>query len=247
LPPLSDPNKTYSQANRDSLDHPAKGVALPDYVALAGSAPDMMNIRPDQSVIGPHGRNTRDGPWGILSGSGAFPPNQAMRHASLRDGVGNVIIVGEQSTWGIDPYYNPPLQYDLRSSFPDGGYKGAGGNYGGLNPEAEGINGSGDDRCFNITTVRYAINAVTLDAEKLPKGIVANPIGPPPRLPRDKKPKNIPQHPTGPGHNHGIFSVHVGGANVLFGDGHVEFKSEQMDLPTLQMLVTRDDGHVAKK
>ncbi|HWB00182.1 MAG TPA: DUF1559 domain-containing protein [Pirellulales bacterium] len=246
LPSFNNPADQVSRTNRESLDRKAKGIALPDYVAIAGSAPDLLGLGAHPSLLGPAGRNTQDGPLGILSASGAFPPNQALRHAALRDGVGNVILVGEQSTWGLDDYYKPALQYDLRSCGTGGAYKGAGGDYGLLNPSAEGINGSGAERCFNITTVRYPINHVAIDAEKLPPGMIASPATEPPKLPKDKPPKTIASLPPGPGHNHGIFSVHPGGAHVLFADGRVEFKSAEMDLTTLLMLVTRDDGGVIK-
>jgi prepilin-type processing-associated H-X9-DG protein len=39
-------------------------------------------------------------------------------------------------------------------------------------------------------------------------------------------------------------SPHVGGAFLLFADGHVGFGKEDMDLQTLKNLANRDDGKV---
>jgi prepilin-type processing-associated H-X9-DG protein len=245
LPPLGQSAETISEANKKAVGGSTRGIAMPSYVGIAGSAPDMLGVLPTQSVAGPHGRNTRDGKYGILSSSGVFPANQQIRHGGLRDGPGHVILVGEQSAWGYDDYFDPPLNFDLRSSWAGGAYKGSGGNYGTLNTAAEGINGSGDARCFNITTVRYGINAtMKIDTEKLRPGIIVHPAAPIPEPPEGKPPKKAPNVGPGPGHNHGIFSAHPGGAHVLFADGHAEFKSQDIDLVTLQMLVTRDDGNV---
>jgi prepilin-type processing-associated H-X9-DG protein len=247
LPEFGSSSNTISESNAKALGHAPRGIAMPSYVAISGSAPDMMGVSPTQSVAAVHGRTTREGQYGILSASGAFPPNQPLKHAGLRDGVGHVIVIGEQSTWGYDDYFDPPLTFDLQSCWPGGAYKGAGGNYGNINPNAEGINGSGDERCFNITTIRYPINTILVDTEKPKAGIIAHPTGPIPEPPEGKQPKKAPPQPPGPGHNQGIFSAHPGGAHVLYGDGHVEFKTNEMDLPTLQMLVTRDDGNIVNE
>ncbi|WP_233578673.1 DUF1559 domain-containing protein [Tautonia sociabilis] len=46
------------------------------------------------------------------------------------------------------------------------------------------------------------------------------------------------------GANDEIFSYHPGGANVLFGDGHVAFLKETTDVVVLRRLVTRSGGEV---
>jgi prepilin-type processing-associated H-X9-DG protein len=244
---LNDPAKAVSAGNRELLGGRAQGLAVPHYVAIAGSAPDMLGLSPEQPVSGPHGRNTKDGPLGILSASGAFPPNQTINLSSLRDGQSHVILVGEQSGYGIEDFYETPLRHELRSAWPAGAYTGAGGQYGYLNAETEGINGTGEERCFNITTVRYGINTRSVDAEKPRPGIIAERVDAYPPPPKEKKPKHPVSQPPGPGHNQGIFSVHEGGANVLFADGRVEFMNDDMEVYALQMLVTRDDGNIDQK
>ncbi len=72
-------------------------------------------------------------------------------------------------------------------------------------------------RTFNINSIRYSIGTQNY---------------------------NLP----GVGNNHGannpLLSAHPGGIQALFGDGSVHFLTETMNLPTLKMLATRDDGQV---
>jgi competence protein ComGC len=236
LPQGNRPDKDMSAANRNLIKTTAQGIPVSMYVAIAGSAPDMKGVNRGQSVSAAHGRTTKDGKYGVLSASGMFPPNSPLRAAAVTDGLANVIAIAEQSDFYTDDYYEPPVQYDLRSGWPGGAFTGAGGNYSGLSPTGTGIGSSGSERCLNITTVRYPINT-----KELKPGIVAQPLGPM-NVPEGKPPKPAPQLPPGPGHNQGIYSCHSGGALILFGDGRVQFKADDMDLPTLQMLVTRDDG-----
>jgi prepilin-type processing-associated H-X9-DG protein len=246
LPASAGGLETISKANSTALGGTAHSIAVPSYVAIAGSAPDMLGVSATQPVSAPHGRNTQDGPLGILSSSGAFPQNQALKISGLRDGMGHVIIVGEQSSWGIDAKFEKPVRFDLRSSYPGGAYKGAGGEYHQLGTHADGIDGTGAERCFNITTVRYAINTVDIDVEHWRKGIIAKNADPYPPPAKDKPERKPAKLPAGPGHNHGLFSAHARGAHVLYADAHVDFRSDDMSLPVLQQLITRDDGAVAE-
>ncbi|QDS88005.1 hypothetical protein EC9_21910 [Rosistilla ulvae] len=71
------------------------------------------------------------------------------------------------------------------------------------------------DRVFNLTTIRYEPNSANYDRP----GININ-HGP-----------NIP-----------LTSTHPGGVMGLNGDGHVSFIAETMNLDTLKLAATRDDG-----
>lgn len=243
---FNDPEKHLTRLNRELLGANVAGIAVPHYAAIAGSAPDMFGAAPNQPLSGPRGRNTQDGPLGILSASGAFPPNQRLNIAALRDGQGHVMLVAEQSGVGIEDFYDRPLRHELRSSWSRGGYAGAGAAYGQLNPMAEGVNGTGEANCFNITSIRYGINAVRVDVEHPQAGRIAERIDAYPPPTKEQPAKRAVAQPPGPGHNQGIFSAHEGGANVLFADGRVDFLSDDLEVYVLQMLATRDDGNVNK-
>lgn len=235
LPHLS--SSAISPATQQMLGHPAQGIAVPMYVAISGSAPDMQGASLASSISGPKGRNTRDGKYGILSGSGIFPPNQQISDAMVRDGTSHTIAIAEQSAGWDDERYDPPVPFDFRSGWPAGAFTGSAGNYQQLSPKAEGVDGSGDARCLNCTSVRYGINKLGHM-----KGIVALPAGPIPPAKEGEPPPPPPPSLLGPGHNHGIFSAHGGGAWVLFADSSVHWLDEDIELPVLQALCTRDDS-----
>jgi prepilin-type N-terminal cleavage/methylation domain-containing protein len=71
-------------------------------------------------------------------------------------------------------------------------------------------------RTFNTTTIRYAPNSANLALT----GVSNN-----------------------DGVNNGIFSAHVGGVQILLGDGSVRFLSDNANLLTIKWLATRDDGN----
>jgi prepilin-type processing-associated H-X9-DG protein len=237
LPHGNNPKAAISPATRKLLDHEAQGIPVPMYVAISGSAPDMQGATLQTAFSGPHGRNTKDGKYGILSGSGVFPPNQQISDALIRDGASNTIAVAEQSGSWEDDHYDPPVPFDFRSGWPDGAFTGSGGNYQTLSPTGEGINGSGDQRALNCTSVRYGINKLGHQ-----KGMLALPAGPVPKAKEGEPPFPPAPNVLGPGHNQGIFSAHGGGAYVLYADGSVHWLSDDTSLPILQALCTRDDS-----
>ncbi|MEX0792280.1 MAG: DUF1559 domain-containing protein [Pirellulaceae bacterium] len=73
------------------------------------------------------------------------------------------------------------------------------------------------ERTFNTTTIMYPNNSVTTALT----GVSNN-----------------------DGVNNGIFSAHPGGSQVVICDGSVRFLSENMELRTLKLLASRDDGQV---
>jgi prepilin-type N-terminal cleavage/methylation domain-containing protein len=75
----------------------------------------------------------------------------------------------------------------------------------------------GTERVFNVTTIRYPINTVNVALD----GIRNNNGG-----------------------NNGIFSSHTGGAQMVRGDGSVQFASQSMALRTLKLLADKSDGRV---
>ena len=73
-------------------------------------------------------------------------------------------------------------------------------------------------RLFNCTTIRYAPNSVSVSWP----GVGAN-----------------------DGQNNGIYSAHPGGVMARAADGSVSFISDNVDMFTLRIMATRDDGQVA--
>lgn len=78
-----------------------------------------------------------------------------------------------------------------------------------------------NQRRFNLTTIRYPPNAVKQVGGSVLPGVCNN-----------------------DGANNGLFSPHVGGVQALLGDGSVRFISENVNLTTLKMVATRNDGMV---
>ena len=80
--------------------------------------------------------------------------------------------------------------------------------------------GCGVDRQFNLTTVRYPPNAPAVYEDTV----------------------NWPGVGYNFGNNNPMNSAHTGGVQVLMGDGTVRFISNSIDMLTLRLLCTRDDG-----
>jgi len=239
---FADPKRYMSEANRNALGREAKGIPIPMYVAIAGSAPD--GNRYDQLLNKnvPSGRNTRDSQYGILSGSGAFPPNSQLESASLSDSPkSKIILVAEQSDYVRYDDLEIPEKYDVRNAWPRGAFMGTTGNYQTLKATTEDVNGKGTERCWNITSVRYPLNY--RDIKNKP-GIVVDP--PPPAPAKEgEEPPPLPPYPPegyGPGHNNPLVSGHPGGVQMLMADESVTFFNDAMDMRVLVLLSTRDDN-----
>jgi type II secretory pathway pseudopilin PulG len=242
LPPMNDPERHLSEANRRALgERRPAGIAVPMYAAVTGGAPDALDVDVVNSLMQSRGRNTRDGKYGILSSSGVMPVNIKVSDAGVRDTKSKTIMIVEQSNYFYDETVDPPDLYDLRSAWPKGAFMGATGDYLDIKPKAEDVNGSGAARVWNATTVRYVINnRKVLDTP----GIVHDPAPLRPAKKGDPPPQQPPYPPEGygPGHNHGIFSAHPGGAHVIMADGSGPFLNDDLDLAILIELSTRDDG-----
>jgi hypothetical protein len=241
LPLFADPARNMSEANRKALGREAKGIPVPMYVAIAGSAPDGLKYDQLSNKNVPSGRNTRDSQYGILSGSGAFPPNSGLEHAALSDQKSKIILVSEQSDYVRDDSLDPPDLFDVRNSWPRGAFMGTRGNYQVPRATFEDVNGKGTERCWNITTVRYPLNFRDIKGKP---GIVTEPPRPRPAKEGDPLPE-IPIYPpekNGPGHNNPLISGHPGGVQLLMADESVQFYNSDMDMRVLILLSTRDDG-----
>ncbi len=131
--------------------------------------------------------------------AGRSIPYVQLRVSDIKDGMSNTLFIAEQSDYCID---SSGLQYDCRS------------DYGHTFPM--GVNRD-DNRYFNGTSVRYAIN--------------------------DLHWANVGVGSASYGCNRPIQSAHPGGAMCLAGDGSVHFLSELLDLKTLYNLCNRADGN----
>lgn len=241
LPQFNDPFQHISEVNRREIKgKQLTGIAVPMYTAIAGSAPDFQKYDPKSGLDKPAGRNTLDGPWGILSGSGVFPPNRRLRQAAITDQKDKTIMIAEQSDYARDDTLDPPAKFDVRSSWPRGAFMGTTGNYNNLSTTAENLDGDGGERCWNISSVRYPLNMRDV---KQKRGIFTDPE--PPRAGADGVVPATPPYPGegyGPGHNNPLISAHADGVNVLMFDGSVKFLNDKMSLPILLMMSTRDDN-----
>ncbi|MGL4550489.1 MAG: DUF1559 domain-containing protein [Gemmataceae bacterium] len=152
---------------------------------------------------------------GIGSRSGTLFPGSKVKMTTMTDGTSNTLVVSEQNdylftnqnerrTWGAG----------LLHGFMIGSFHNADNR------------GHGDQRHFQMTTVRWQIN-VKRNWNRGPDGNgncaatgVCQNMG-----------NNIP-----------INSAHTGGANGLMGDGSVRFLTDSLALPNLAAMATRDDG-----
>ena len=158
-----------------------------------------------------------DGSLGLISGGGLLVPNKAMRPRDCTDGLSNTMMVGEQ---------NGQLERLVAGTFSELNASGTthgwlmGCRVPGTPPNYDPAGTTGDDRAFNITTVRYSPNQEPF-ANQLFPGMGSN-----------------------VGANNPLMSYHTGGVQILLGDGAVRFLSENINLETLKQLATRDDGQV---
>ncbi|QDT40553.1 putative major pilin subunit [Gimesia alba] len=136
---------------------------------------------------------------GIKARGGVLLQNKCISIKDIIDGTTNVIVVSECSNFFRDASDNP-VQVNS--------------NHGWMMGTADGGE-TGQNRTFNLTTIRYPPN--TLD-------------------------NSLPGTGNNDGPNNGIYSPHVGGVHALLGDGSVRFLSENIDMQTLRRLATRDDG-----
>jgi len=179
--------------------------------------------------------------FGFLGGSGVFVPNKSIGLAGLTDGSSSTICVAEQGAfqWPIENSQTADAngmmigqQTDVRASVMYGAFAGATGP--GTPDGKTGFNTTGTT-AYNLTTVRFPINAYT--NRKFNSLQAANN----PQIPQ-------PQSAVGVGIgglNNPINSQHPSGAMVLLGDGSARLLKNELDLPLLKRLCIRDDKLIA--
>jgi len=162
-----------------------------------------------------------NGGAGLVSGGGVLFPNSKVTITGITDGASNTMVVAEQSDFLRDPNNSPhPAGWGARTSAgPHGWTMGCASPLNTLPPSwRQNATSNDDNRAFNCVTVRYMINQrIAVDSPGT----------------HDNTGANMP-----------ITSAHSGGANVLFGDGRVQFLSSSTPLLNLQYLASRADGQV---
>ena len=206
-------------------------VMAPNYVGITGADPlTIPGYTGDNRLSLPNtgtancctgGRITSNGT--LIMGPGSTPKS----FASLTDGTSNVAMIGENADFmtTVDQ-----AKRDYRAAAQHGWIIGWHSDNipGGIGQWAHG-NG-GDNRLFNMTTIRYRIN------DK--RNYANNNLG----------------WPNWPGHcgqvgmcenssaNMPLSAAHPGGTMIALADGSVRFLPETMDLAVLGRLAIRDDG-----
>ncbi len=156
---------------------------------------------------------------GQMSGAGIFGPARDTNGQSIgknfkvaTDGLSKSIMAGEQSDFSTDGLVIRPGSWQQwMGREQKGATANANGEWNNGNPT-----GGSQTRCFQQTTIHYALNFK----------------------------ERITNKTSGQDCNTPIQSTHPGGANVLFGDGSVSFLNETMELITLQRLADANDGEV---
>lgn len=173
---------------------PGLGVMRPTYCGIAGGD-DHRTTQNYDAGADPHNA------IGKRSAGGVLVSNLAVKIALITDGTSNTLMAGEQSKHCVDA---TGAKLDCRSDFGHGFTMG---------PALSTAN----QRDWNITTIRYAINT---DSWNL-KGIGDQFYG----------------------CNRPLLSVHPGGTNTLFADGTVRFLEGGIPLQMLKNLANRDDNN----
>lgn len=142
---------------------------------------------------------------GIHARGGVLLPIKSLGFKDIVDGASNQMLVTEQSDYAK----NAANQQVVITN-----------NHGWMMGTA-GLSETTNQRRFNLTTVRYAPNAVKAVGGSVLPGVCNN-----------------------DGANNGAYSPHTGGVQSAMGDGTVRFISENIDLTTLKRIATRNDGQV---
>jgi prepilin-type processing-associated H-X9-DG protein len=170
------------------------GVQSPTYTGISGAIDHRLAINRDGETYEHYGK-------GIVSRGGVLVSHETRKLTDVSDGTSSTMMVGEQSDYCLTA---SKAKVDCRSDFG--------------HAFAMGPGWPGENRTWNVTSVRYAIN--------------------------NKAWENKGVGDVYYGQNRPIQSVHTGGANVLFADGSVRLLSDSTPIQTLYNLANRDDGNV---
>jgi prepilin-type N-terminal cleavage/methylation domain-containing protein/prepilin-type processing-associated H-X9-DG protein len=189
-----------------------------NYVGIAGATND-----PSQRFLlssGTGGNMVNGG--GILTVSGAG----RITFASITDGTSNTLAIGEHGDW---LFLANGTRVDFRASQPHGfsmGFR--------INTVPAPGRVEGDNRSFNVTTIRFPINQKRGWDNNSPNGCCGCVTG-------NTSTAGVCYNS---GANTPLNSAHTGGINAAMGDGSVRFIRDSINLTVLQNASIRDDGTV---
>ncbi len=174
---------------------PGQGIMSANYTGISGAV--------DHSSL-----NDRDGETNAHSGKGKISKGGALisldnkKLTDIKDGTSSTIGVAEQSDFCVDVN---KAKIDCRSDFGHSFSMGPG--------------PVGDNRHWNITSVRYKINDKTWENKGVSEVFY--------------------------GQNRPLQSAHSGGINAVFMDGGVRFLTDGLSLQILYNLSNIDDGKIS--
>jgi len=209
------PDKTSSSV-------PGSGaLELPTYCGIAGAVDGLilpLGTYKETRYLNPSG-TAGCCTGGILGGSGVLIPNGKISTSAVTDGTSNTMMISEQSNWiftlnGTRQAWN--------AAGPHGWTIGWG-NQTAPNSFNNGNPAGGDNRAFNVTTIRWSINQTTGWPDS-PGNCGSFGVC-------DNAGQNIP-----------LNSAHPGGVNAAFADGSVQFLGNTLPLDILGRLAIRDDN-----
>ncbi len=204
--PSNDMPREYPQ-HRSSMI-----ASAADYAGVAGAAGN----DPECRYIG-------TGTGNIHGYNGILCSNCKMNTGRITDGLSNVMLLAEQSNWGLTVTggSSAPVRTDCRSSGLHGAWIGTF-----LKTEGVGGGNSFDDRVYNTTTIGRPLG--TQFCEFVRDNRRSTYCGGEPCTMLDNRTP--------------VLSSHPGGAFVAMGDGSVQFLSEEIDFGIFQLMAIRDDG-----
>jgi prepilin-type N-terminal cleavage/methylation domain-containing protein len=185
-------------------------IGRPYYVGISGSVRDKTAAAyPSYGSSEDPGANSDiSSIGGVLQGAtfvtGTCSPAGGRDPAGITDGASNTMMVAEQSDWCLNPEQKN-AQVDCRS---DGGYSFHSGRY----------RGDGNDRLYNVTTIRYPLNWRSYNAA------------------------GISMNGAWQACNNPLLSPHVGGVFAVFADGATHFLNDSIQLNVLYSLADAADG-----
>jgi len=241
-PSDSKPDQIRNDSNvRNSAGNEVLLVNRNSYVAIAGAVNKL-----DAAGLFAESRNTDSSSWsagwGITAWGGVIvPDNASVKFGSISDGLSNTLVISEQSAQLTGTLSGGIIndQYSVTST--GGGLFRGHSNGAAANGLVNAPSKSMDARGQTYTTIRYPINAKTINGSPWPCQSVVKSIGVGVCGGTQSTPGN---GWNSEGANVPLTSNHSGGVNALFADGSVHFLSDGTDLFTLAALATRDDGQV---